>query len=1106
MKKNVKKLSFLKKTGAALLAVAVATTSLYVYDKKTNQSTVEAASGSRQVEYLDRGLIAMKTTDGVYVGWRYLGTDPTNIGFNVYRDGKKINSSVITDSTNFLDKSGSTSSSYYIRTVVNDKESEQSDAVSVWGNQYKDVKLQKPASGKTKSGKTYTYSPNDCSVADLDGDGEYEIIVKWDPSNSKDNSQKGYTGNVYLDAYKLDGTMLWRIDLGVNIRAGAHYTQFMVYDFDGDGYAEMVCKTADGTKDGKGKYIGDKSKDYRNSNGYILSGPEYLTLFDGKTGAALDTIDYEPGRGNVSSWGDRYGNRVDRFLATVAYLDGKTPSVVMCRGYYTRSVLVAYDVKNKKLSKRWTFDSNSSGNSAYKGQGFHNLATADVDGDGYDEIVYGACTIDHNGKGLYSTGLKHGDAIHVGDFDPTRDGLEVWGCFEKTYGSAEWDAKTGKILFRVNASTDTGRCIAGNFIPGNSTAEMASYADSVLYDAKGNKVGKWSDITKWGMNYAIYWDADLEQEALDRTFVDDYTNGRILTGEGVTYNNSTKSNTCLTADILGDWREEIIWPTTDGNALRIYSTTDVTSYRIYTLMHNTQYRCQVAAQNVAYNQGAYTDYYLGTGYALPSQPNVYTAGSHTTNTVPDSGSSSDSSSSVTAASLSDGWYYIKNVNAQKYLQVAGGKGADGANVEISTGTGATGQKWYLENKGNGYVTLKNATGYMLDLTNGKKDNGTNIGLWSANNLDPQLFKIAKSSTNDQYGILTKVTGDSKGLDCAGYGKTDGTNVQQYSYGAQSNQLWIFEKTSYSESSSGNNSSNSGSSSSDNNSSNSGNSGSDSSNSSSSVTAASLSDGWYYIKNVNAQKYLQVAGGTTGSDGANVEISKGTGATGQRWYLENKGDGYVTLKNGTGYMLDLTNGKKDNGTNIGLWSANNLDPQLFKIATSKTNNQYGILTKVTGDSKGLDCAGYGKTDGTNVQQYSYGAQSNQLWIFETCDAPSSGSSNNSNNSNSSSSSSSNSASASETVVTMNGSTLDLSPVAGKTITAITFDLTSKSTGNGSAHLKGTDGSWLGSADYSYTNEKTVTIDLSKYNNIGNIDLYMWWNSNNASITNIRVKTK
>lgn len=493
-----------------------------------SQTTIVQAASARQVEVLDRGLVAVKTSSGVFLSWRYLGTDSTNTGFNIYRNGTKINSSLITDKTNYTDTSGTTSSTYYITTVVSDSITETSSTVSVQANNYFDINLNKPSGGTTPSGESYTYTPNDCSTGDLDGDGQYEIIVKWDPSNSKDNSQNGYTGNVYIDAYKLNGTQLWRIDLGKNIRAGAHYTQFMVYDFDGDGYSEMVVKTADGTKDGQGNYIGDSSKDYRDSNGRILSGSEYLTLFDGKTGAALDTIDYEPGRGTVSSWGDSYGNRVDRFLGCVAYLNGTTPSVVMCRGYYTRAVLVAYDIQNKKFVKRWKFDSNDSGNSAYAGQGDHWVSVADVDSDGKDEIIYGACTIDDDGTGLYSTGLKHGDALHVGDFMPDHDGLEVWGCLEESYGAALWDAKTGKILYRQNGSSDTGRAVAGNFVSGNNSAEFYSFANSSVIDGYGNSVCAWSNITKWNPNFTLHWDGDLEDEVLDRTMIDSYGDGRFL--------------------------------------------------------------------------------------------------------------------------------------------------------------------------------------------------------------------------------------------------------------------------------------------------------------------------------------------------------------------------------------------------------------------------------------------------------------------------------------------------------------------------------------------------------------------------------------------------
>ena len=601
----------------------------YDNDVTVKTGNLEKVTYTRQAEYLDRGLTAVKTEEGVFLSWRFLGTDDESTAFNVYRDGKIITDKPVIDKTNYVDKDYTEGSKYYVEAVITDKDgnitqqgTDISDEVSPLAQNYFDIPLSKPEPLTMPDGSTCTYSPNDASVGDLDGDGQYEIILKWDPSNAQDNSKDGYTGNVYIDAYKMDGTFMWRIDLGVNIRAGAHYTQFMVYDLDGDGRAEMVCKTADGTVDGKGNVIGDGAKDYRSPAGRILEGPEYLTLFDGLTGEALDTIDYEPARGNVKDWGDDYGNRVDRFLGAVAYLDGKTPSVIMCRGYYTRAVLAAYDVTDKKLVHRWTFDSNEKGNEKYAGQGNHNLAVADVDWDGYDEIVYGQCIINEDGTGLVSTGMGHGDAIHVGDFLPEREGLEVWGCLEASYGAMLWDGSTGECILRIIASKDTGRAVAGNFIPGNNGAEFVSAANDNVYDAHGNILTSWSSITKWSQNYAIYWDGDLEQEVLDRNMIDKYKGGRLFNAAGVSYNNGTKANTSLTADIIGDWREEMIFPTTDGNSLRVFTTTDETDYRIFTLMHDMQYRCQVAAQNVAYNQGAYTSFFLGTGYDLPKQPDI----------------------------------------------------------------------------------------------------------------------------------------------------------------------------------------------------------------------------------------------------------------------------------------------------------------------------------------------------------------------------------------------------------------------------------------------------------------------------------------------------
>ncbi|WP_159881622.1 rhamnogalacturonan lyase [Paenibacillus puerhi] len=590
-----------------------------------------AVAAARQAEKLSRGVVAVKVSSGVFVSWRLLGTENASTTFNLYRNGTKVNASPITDSTNYQDAAGTTSSSYTVRAIVNGVEQPASPAAAVWSNNYKDIPIQKPAGGTTPDNVSYTYSANDASVGDLDGDGEYEIIVKWDPSNSKDNSQSGYTGNVYLDAYKLNGTLLWRIDLGKNIRAGAHYTQFLVYDFDGDGKAEVVCKTADGTKDGTGVVIGNAAADHRNSSGYVLAGPEFMTVFSGTNGKALSTTDYLPPRGNVSDWGDNYGNRVDRFLAGVAYLDGVRPSIIMARGYYTRTVVVAYDWRNGALTRRWTFDSNSSTNPGTAGQGNHNLSIADVDGDGKDEIAYGSLGIDDNGAKLYNTGLGHGDAMHQSDLNPDRAGLEVFQVHESTgaaYGAEIHDAKTGQILWGLHTGSDTGRGLAADIDPRHKGAEL--WASGIgLYTVTGTKI---SDTAPSSVNFAIWWDGDLSRELLDHTGgtgkIDkwNYSNNsltRLLTATGTSSNNSTKGNPSLQADLIGDWREEVIWRTSDSTALRLFTTTDVTAYKIHTLMHDPVYRLGVAWQNVAYNQPPHTSYYLGTGMNPSPKPDIY---------------------------------------------------------------------------------------------------------------------------------------------------------------------------------------------------------------------------------------------------------------------------------------------------------------------------------------------------------------------------------------------------------------------------------------------------------------------------------------------------
>jgi len=588
--------------------------------------------GQRQMENLDRGLVAVKVTNGVFISWRIAATEFSNVGYNLYRSGTKIASISSTEASNYTDLSGTLTSTYSIKAVVDGVEQAASAPASVWANIYKTLPITAPVGGTTPDAVAYTYSANDCSTGDVDGDGQLEIILKWDPTNSKDNSQSGYTGNVYLDAYKLDGTRLWRIDLGANIRAGAHYTQFLVYDFDGDGISEVVCKTAPGTKDGMGNYLTgaatgtDNTVDYRNTSGYILSGPEYLTVFAGQTGKELQTINYEPERGTVSSWGDNYGNRVDRFLACVAYLDGKTPSLVMCRGYYTRCYLTAYDWKNGALTKKWAFDSNTNGNSGYAGQGCHNLCVGDVDNDGFDEIIYGSCTIDHNGTGKYTTGLGHGDAVHLGDFNPDRPGLEVWQAHESTgsnggYGATFRDANTGAILFSFPATGDVGRGLVADVDATNKGAECWA-AGSPLYSCTGTTVSTSQPASD---NFGIWWDGDDLREILDGDKIDKYGVGRELT----LYNyatasscNGTKKNPNLQADILGDWREEVILHSSDNTSLLIFTTTKPTSRRLYTLMHDPMYRLGIAWQNVAYNQPPDVSFYLGGGMSAPPTPAI----------------------------------------------------------------------------------------------------------------------------------------------------------------------------------------------------------------------------------------------------------------------------------------------------------------------------------------------------------------------------------------------------------------------------------------------------------------------------------------------------
>lgn len=632
-----------------------------------------ATPAPRHMENLGRGVVALKAADDkIVVSWRLLGTEPADLAFDLYRsaDGAaptKLNATPLTGATHFTDTTfdPAKANTYSVRAIA----AGPAATTAVLPPSPSAVKIATIAAGaparpylsipiRTPAG----YTINDCSAGDLDGDGEYELIVHL-TGRARDNSQAGVTDEPLLHAYKLDGTFLWSINLGKNIRDGAHYTQFMVYDLDGDGRAELVCKTADGTIDGTGKVIGDADADYRTKGdslvpsrdktgsittpdgkrmasraGYVLAGPEFLTVFDGLTGRALATTDYIPARGNVEDWGDTYGNRVDRFLACVAYLDGVHPSVVMCRGYYTRTTLVAWDWRDGKLTQRWFFDSDKYGpadnTNPYRGQGNHNLSVADVDGDGKDEIIYGAMCLNSDGTPRYSTKLGHGDALHVSDLDPTRPGLEVFDIHENPkhpHGLEFRDASTGAMIWSkpggTDASPDVGRGLAADLDPRHPGAEMwGSGGPRIrgLYSAKGEKI---SDTNPRSCNFAIWWDGDLLRELLNGNRISKWnwekeTDDVIFTAEDCMSNNGTKSTPALSADLLGDWREEVILRTTDNKELRLFSTPIPTEHRLSTLMHDPQYRLAIAWQNVAYNQPPHPGFFLGAGMKPAPRPNI----------------------------------------------------------------------------------------------------------------------------------------------------------------------------------------------------------------------------------------------------------------------------------------------------------------------------------------------------------------------------------------------------------------------------------------------------------------------------------------------------
>lgn len=709
-----------------------------------------------QLEKLSRGLIAVRAKEGIFLSWRlfrdevsgYNETGLTGTNFDVLKNGIPV--ARVTDSTNWLDPEGTLSDRYAVVPVTEGVAGSPCKEVSAagTGEGYLELPLQKPADGVTPAGEAYTYHANDMSVGDVNGDGELEYILKWDPSNSKDVSQKGYTGPCIIDCYTLSGHLLWRLDMGPNIRSGAHYTQFMVYDFNGDGKAEMAVKTAPGTHmtvystDGSvfsehwvtlpesdraagithmDNYVGSAAdyreylvglflswqdhpevrakrwpatveeclgleprfftplsrknaewladwfiddfaprrspkNELRKFEGFIWSGPEYLTMFAGD-GRELQTIPYPfPRVDDGLLWGDYSWNRiepcnrVDRFLAGVAYLDGQRPSLLMCRGYYTRTTLAAYDFYDNCFHEVWKIDSGfvpmrnpfaptpagtPGSDPVYgiiAGQGNHSLSCADVDGDGCDEILYGACVIDHDGSVLYSgagylpdgrwMNWGHGDAMQVAVIDPDRPGLQVMHVFEDgrnaPFGEALVEAETGRPIYGEYCEADLGRCMTGKVDPNVRGMQ-------VWVRETRNCDGSRSALPVPGTNASIRWAADLTTQVTDGVdyvhekhtgIINDPTHGILLRPEGTSTNNGTKGNPCLIADVLGDFRENLLLRLEDDSAVRIFVNTEVTHHKLYTMLHDVQYRCGVAWQNNCYNQPVWPSFYYGNDMDL----------------------------------------------------------------------------------------------------------------------------------------------------------------------------------------------------------------------------------------------------------------------------------------------------------------------------------------------------------------------------------------------------------------------------------------------------------------------------------------------------------
>ncbi len=583
-------------------------------------------SAQRHTDLLDRGLVAIQTTSGIYCSWRIMGEEYYDVTYNLYRDGVKIAEQLKV--SNFTDAAGTTNSKYTVKAVVRGVEQSASKEATPWAQNYLEIT---PDHGSLTS----TYVPNDACCADVDGDGELEILMKFDNASWAGTSYQkaGFNGEYFIiEVFKLNGKKLWWVDLGPNMADFQNNEQNIIaYDWDQDGKAEAVMRASDGTvihmADGTTQVIGDATKNYlpATSSGqwFVHEGNEFLVYMNGETGKPYQVMEYplkrlEDGETSLeAAWGDGYGHRSTKHFFGAPVLDGRKASIFLARGIYTRHKMIALDVNSDthELTERWRWNNNTPGSPWY-GQGYHNYAVADVDWDGRDEICFGSMVIDDNGHGLSTTGLGHGDAQHHGDFNPYIHGHEIFACNEDAPSNNYRDATTSKIYYRVTGSDDDGRSIAGNFCNDYPGAMAFSAHDEPISCVINNHI---TGLTKAGVadNFRIYWDGDLQEETQNYSngkntaiAIYKYGIGEIDRLAGSMTNNDTKGTPCYQGDLFGDWREEVIARTKD-NKIRIYTTTIPTEWRNYTLWHDMQYRQAMVWQMCGYNQPPHTSYFLG---------------------------------------------------------------------------------------------------------------------------------------------------------------------------------------------------------------------------------------------------------------------------------------------------------------------------------------------------------------------------------------------------------------------------------------------------------------------------------------------------------------